>query len=157
MPAPIIAVVGSASCTDEQRRLAQQVGRILAERGAILICGGRGGVMEAACRGAFEAGGLTIGILPGTRRDEGNPYLTVPIATGLGEARNAVVAQAGQAIIAVGGGSGTLSEIALAIKAGLPVFTLQSWEASLSDGERLKVVGVETPEQAVELALKEVD
>jgi uncharacterized protein (TIGR00725 family) len=154
---PIISVIGSAVCTQEQSQLAERVGQLLAERGAILICGGRGGVMEAACRGAFEVGGITIGILPGTHRDSGNRYLTVPIATGLGEARNAIVAQAGQAVIAIGGGSGTLSEIALARKAGLPVFALRSWEAAQSDGKVLDIAQVDTPEQAVERALKEID
>jgi uncharacterized protein (TIGR00725 family) len=156
MNSMMVAVIGPGSCSDEQAKLAERVGELLAEERAVLICGGKGGVMEAACRGASERGGITIGILPGTDRDSGNRFLTVPIPTGLGEARNAIVAQAGQAIIAIGGGPGTLSEIALGIKAGIPVFALGSWKASQSDGQPLGAIYVDTPEQAVELALREV-
>lgn len=137
--------------------MAEQVGRMLAERGTVLACGGRGGVMEAACRGAEQAGGLTIGILPGTDHRAGNPYLTAALPTGLGEARNALVAQAGQALIAIGGGPGTLSEIALAVKAGRRVVTLRSWRAQASDQSWLEVLVAESPEHAVAMALEEAD
>ena len=104
------------------------MGRELAARGAVLVCGGLGGVMEAACRGAKDAGGRTVGILPGTDRAAANPFVDTAIPTGLGEARNALVVRAADGLIAVGGGYGTLSEIALALKAGKPVVGLDSWE-----------------------------
>jgi uncharacterized protein (TIGR00725 family) len=107
---------------------AEAVGRDLAARGAVLVCGGLGGVMEAACRGAKEAGGLTVGILPGTDRAAANAFVEVAIPSGLGEARNALVVRAVDALIAVGGGYGTLSEIALALKAGKRVVGLDSWD-----------------------------
>jgi uncharacterized protein (TIGR00725 family) len=107
---------------------AEAVGRDLAARGAVLVCGGLGGVMEAACRGAKEAGGLTVGILPGTDRVAANAFVEVAIPSGLGEARNALVVRAVDALIAVGGGYGTLSEIALALKAGKRVVGLDSWD-----------------------------
>jgi uncharacterized protein (TIGR00725 family) len=108
--------------------VAEAVGRELAARGAVVVCGGLGGVMEAACRGAKESGGVTVGILPGTDRAAANAFVDVAIPTGLGEARNALVVRAADALIAVGGGYGTLSEIALALKAGKRVVGLDSWE-----------------------------
>jgi uncharacterized protein (TIGR00725 family) len=122
------------------------VGRLVAERGAVLVCGGRGGAMEAACRGAKQAGGLTVGILPGSDRSDANPYVDVALPTGLGEARNALVVRAADAVIAIGGGYGTLSEIALALKAGKPVIGLDTWEI---DG----VAPADGPEAAVAAAL----
>jgi uncharacterized protein (TIGR00725 family) len=104
------------------------VGRALAEEGAVVVCGGLGGVMEAACRGAREAGGLTVGLLPGLDRRQANPHVQVAIATGLGEARNALIARAADALVAVAGGYGTLSEIALALKGGTPVVGIGSWD-----------------------------
>ena len=126
---------------------------MLAERGAILVCGGRGGVMEAACRGAHAAGGLTIGLLPGSNPEEGNPYLSVAIPTGLGHARNIFVAKAGRAMIAIGGGYGTLSEVAMALVDGRPVIGLETWQASRCDGYQAEIMAVQTPGDAVELAL----
>jgi uncharacterized protein (TIGR00725 family) len=122
------------------------VGRLLGRRGAVLVCGGLGGVMEAACRGARGEGGTTVGILPGLDRGAANPHLDVALATGLGEARNALVVRAADALIAVGGAYGTLSEIALALKAGKRVIGLGSWQI---DGVR-PAAG---PEAAVEAAL----
>lgn len=153
----VVSVAGPSVCSEQQANLAEQVGRLLAERGAVVTCGGRGGVMEAACRGAQQAGGVTIGLLPGTDHQAGNPYLTAALPTGLGEARNALVAQAGQALIAIGGGPGTLSEIALAVKAGRRVVTLSSWSAQGSDQSKLEVLVAENPEQAVAMALQEAD
>jgi uncharacterized protein (TIGR00725 family) len=124
------------------------VGRELAARGAVLICGGLGGVMEAACRGAKDAGGRTIGILPGTDRAAANPFVDAAIPTGLGEARNALVVRAADALIAVGGGYGTLSEIALALKAGKRVVGLDSWDIE-------GVVAVGDPAAAVAAVLDE--
>lgn len=151
----VIAVVGAAECDEGEAVLAEEVGRRLAERGAVIVCGGRGGVMQAACRGAQQAGGLTIGILPGVEAASGNPHLTVALPTGLGEARNAVVAQAGEALIAIGGGHGTLSEIALAIKAGRKAVALRSWSGRDAVGEPLGTLVAEGAEQAVQMALGE--
>jgi uncharacterized protein (TIGR00725 family) len=123
-----VAVVGPGEAHADQVAAAETVGRELARRGAILVCGGLGGVMEAACRGAREAGGPTLGILPGADRRQANPYVDFAVPTGLGEARNALVVRAADALIAVGGAYGTLSEIALALKAGKPVVGLGSWE-----------------------------
>lgn len=122
------------------------MGRLLAERGAVVVCGGLGGTMEAACRGAKQAGGTTVGLLPGGSRSDANPFVDVAIPTGLGEARNALVVRAADVVVAVGGGYGTLSEIALALKAGKRVVGLGSWEI---DG----VVAVDGPEAAVAEAL----
>jgi hypothetical protein len=120
-------VVGPGSATSEQEADAEAVGRGLGAAGATVVCGGLGGVMAAACRGARSGGGLTVGLLPGTRRDDANRWVDVAVPTGLGEARNALVVRAADAVVAVGGGHGTLSEIALALKTGTPVVSLRSW------------------------------
>ena len=140
-----VAVVGASEATDEQAETARAVGSGLAHRGAIVITGGRGGVMEAASRGAVEAGGIAVGILPGTDRQEANEWVTVALATGLGELRNGLLIRAADAVIAVGGAYGTLSEIALALRAGVPVFGLGTWAI---DGVR----PAGSVEEAVELA-----
>ena len=108
--------------------MAEEVGRLLAEAGAVVVTGGLGGVMEAASKGAHEAGGTTLGILPGTDRGEANPWVGVAVPTGIGEARNALVVRAADGVIAVGGAWGTLSEIAFARKTGKPVAGLGSWD-----------------------------
>ena len=141
-----MAVVGPGAASPEQEAVAEEVGRLLARRGAVVVCGGLGGVMEAACRGASREGGTTVGVLPGLDRGAANPFVSVALATGLGEARNALVVRAADALIAVGGAYGTLSEIALALKAGKPVIGLGTWQI---DG----VERVEGPEAAVNLAL----
>ena len=123
-----IAVVGAGRAGVDDARSAEVVGRVLAEAGAVLVCGGLGGVMEAACRGAKAAGGTTLGILPGASRADANPYVDVALATGLGEARNALVVRAVDALVAVGGEYGTLSEVAFALKAGKPVVGLGTWD-----------------------------
>jgi uncharacterized protein (TIGR00725 family) len=148
-----VAVVGDGRCSAEVAALAEAVGRELAQRGAILLCGGLGGVMEAACRGAKAAGGLTIGILPGTRRHDANPYVDIPIVTGMGEARNVLVVQSAQAVIAVHGEYGTLSEIAHALKLGIPVIGLQTWSLAKGGEERQAIVRAQTPQEAVAKAL----
>lgn len=122
-----VAVAGGARCGDDERRLAFAVGRLLAWRDALLVCGGRGGVMAAAAEGARSAGGMTLGILPGEDRHGGNPHLDVVVATGMGQARNLAVVLSADALIAIGGEFGTLSEIALALKHGVPVVALRSW------------------------------
>ena len=119
--------MGPGEASDEQAAAAEQVGRLIAEAGALLVCGGLGGVMEAACRGASEAGGRTVGILPGVDRAAANPFVEVAIATGLGEARNALVVRSADVLIAIGGAYGTLSEIALALKAGKRVIGIATW------------------------------
>ena len=125
--APHIAVVGPGEASDGEVAAAEALGRGLAERGAVVVCGGLGGVMAGACRGAKAAGGTTVGILPGKERAAANEWVDVAVPTGLGEARNALVVRAADAVIAVGGGYGTLSEIALALKAGKPVVGVDTW------------------------------
>ena len=137
-----IAVVGAGTCDDEVAALAEDVGRRLAEAGAIVVCGGLGGVMEAACRGAQSAGGTTVGLLPGADRTEGNDHLTVALPTGLGEIRNPLVVRAADAVIAIAGEYGTLSEIAFALRTGRRVVGLRTWDIP-------GVVAVATPEAAV--------
>jgi uncharacterized protein (TIGR00725 family) len=124
-PATRIAVVGAGICGDELMAMAEEVGCRLADAGAILICGGLGGVMEGAARGAASSGGITIGILPGTDARNANPFIAVPLATGLGEGRNLLVARTAEAVIAIGGEWGTLSEVAFARKVGVPVILLR--------------------------------
>lgn len=141
-----VAVCGASEASEAQARDAEEVGRLLAERGAVVLCGGLGGVMEAASRGAREAGGTVVGILPGTDRSGANQHLSLALATGLGQARNAVIVTAADSVIAIGGGWGTLSEIGLARRLGRRVLALGSWV----------VEGLETaasPAEAVELAL----
>ncbi|GAI32262.1 unnamed protein product, partial [marine sediment metagenome] len=126
----IIAVIGDSSCSMEEAELAETVGEQLAERGATVICGGLGGVMEAVCRGAKSKGGLTIGVLPGEDASMANRYIDIPIVTGVGYARNMAVVKSAQAAIAIGGNYGTLSEIAYALKKGIPVIGLNTWSLS---------------------------
>ena len=121
---PPVGIIGPREPTPEQEALAETIGAGLADLGLVVLCGGRSGVMEAACRGAARAGGLSIGLLPGEEWDSANPYVTVPIATGIGVARNALIARAALCLIAVGGGNGTLSEIAFGLQFGRPVFAL---------------------------------
>jgi uncharacterized protein (TIGR00725 family) len=149
----VISIIGASDCTSSQSIAAEEVGRLLAENGAIVVCGGRSGVMEAACRGAIEAGGLTIGLLPGMDPREGNPYLSVAIPTGLGHARNVLVARAGQVVIAIGGGYGTLSEIAMALVSGRAVIGLETWSLSKPDGQQAEIMRAKNPKDAVALAL----
>lgn len=153
MPPQYVAVVGSACCDDRVAALAEAVGREIARQGAILVCGGRGGVMEATCRGARSEGGLAIGILPGTDRQAMNPYVDVAIATGLGEARNAVIVRTADVVIAISGGYGTLSEIGLALKMGRPVVGLDTWTLRSGDGATWAVRHVTDPVEAVTVAL----
>jgi uncharacterized protein (TIGR00725 family) len=152
---PRIGVMGSSVCPSRVLQVAREVGFLIARRGGILICGGKGGVMEAAAAGAKEAGGITVGVLPGTRASEANSSIDIPIVTGLGDARNAVNVLTSQAIIAIHGGYGTLSEIALALKAGTPVVTLESWSLKSPGGETpADLVSAADPDEAVSIALK---
>ncbi|WP_043097240.1 TIGR00725 family protein [Kallotenue papyrolyticum] len=128
LPPIRIAVCGTSQPDAGTWALAEEVGRRLAQAGAIVYCGGLGGVMEAVCRGARAAQGLTVGVLPGAEAAMANPYVVVPVPTGCGEARNAMLIRCAEAVIAIGGGWGTLSEIALARRAGLMVIGLRTWE-----------------------------
>jgi hypothetical protein len=125
--APLVAVCGGSAASAEEVRVAEEVGRLLAVRGAVVVCGGLGGVMEGACRGAAAAGGLTVGLLPGDDPDAANSHVGLALATGLGELRNGLIARACRGMIAIGGGYGTLSEVALMLRLGRPVCTLGSW------------------------------
>ena len=155
-PVRMIGVIGEQECSAETAAAAYAVGAGIARRGGVLVCGGMGGVMEAAARGAREAGGLTVGILPGTDRASANPFISIPIPTGMGEGRNVLVVRASQAVIAIGGSYGTLSEIALALKMGVPVVGLRTWRLAKDDPAAPPlpdpIVRAATPEQAVELA-----
>jgi uncharacterized protein (TIGR00725 family) len=134
--------------------LANAVGKSIARKGGILICGGGRGVMEAAARGAKEAGGITIGILPGFSASEANPYIDIPIVTGMGDARNYINVLTSQAIIAIHGSYGTLSEIALALKCGTPVIALETWSLiPPGDGLPPEIITADTPQGAVDAAL----
>lgn len=150
----LVAVIGGAAPTDEEQVAAEAVGRALAEGGAVLVCGGRGGVMEAACRGARQVGGLTVGILPGGDLNGANPYLDIPILTGIGVARNSIVARSARAVIAIGGSYGTLSEIAYALRFGVPVIGLGTWEIEREGHPPVPIHRASTPEEAVALALE---
>ena len=148
---PHIAVVGPGEADSETYGLAAETGRLIAARGAVVVCGGLGGVMEAAALGARQAGGVSLGILPGRDRGEANRYVTVAVATGLGELRNALLVRASDALVAVGGSWGTLSELALALRIGLPAVTLGGW--SVLDGDGAEVAGMaaaSSPAEAVE-------
>jgi len=151
-----IGVVGAAQCSDRLAETAAAVGQEIAQRGGVVVCGGRGGVMAAAARGAAAAGGVVLGILPEDDRAGANPHLTYSIPTGLGQARNVIVVLASDALVAVGGGFGTLSEIASALKLGVPVVGLDSWGFSPPVDAPPLAVGAyaraSTPAEAVEIA-----
>jgi len=149
----IIGVIGDSSCSPEEAKLAETVGELLAQQGANIVCGGLGGVMEAACRGAKSKGGLTIGILPGKNSSTANPWVDIPVVTGLGEARNVVVAKSAQAIIAIGGNYGTLSEIAYALKSSIPVIGLNTWSLSRNGQEDDSIIKVQSATEAVDKAI----
>ncbi len=149
----LIAVIGESRLADPAHGvLAEEVGRRIAQAGCGLICGGLGGVMEAACRGARAAGGLTIGVLPGDDPREANPFVDVAIATGSGQMRNVIIVLSARAVIAIGGGAGTLSEIGHALRAGRRVVGLRTWEASIA-GQAAPVLHAHTAEEAVAAAL----
>jgi len=149
----VIAVIGGSTCSPDEAEIAEAVGRGLAERGITLVCGGLYGVMEAACRGAKSVGGTTIGILPGDSRNMRNPYVDIPIVTGLGYARNVIVVKSAQAVIAVGGSYGTLSEIAYALQSNIPVIGLKTWSLSQDDRVDRAILKVDNADEAVEKAI----
>lgn len=150
-----IAVVGESQASPEIAKLAEEVGTELARAGVVLVCGGLKGVMEHACKGAKSAGGTTIGILPGSRREDANPYIDYPIITGIGYARNKLVVKTGHVVIAIGGSYGTLSEIAFALGYEIPVVGLKTWKFTHHTGQLdSKIHYTNTPKEAVSLALK---
>ncbi|UCD17563.1 MAG: TIGR00725 family protein [Candidatus Zixiibacteriota bacterium] len=127
---PYIGVVGAGKCSKKMKEQAECIGMAIAERGGILVCGGLGGVMEAAARGAKKKKGLTVGILPGSTKEDANQYIDIAIPTGFGEARNLVLIKTADAIIALPGKYGTLSEMAFCMKLGKPIVSLQAWNIS---------------------------
>jgi uncharacterized protein (TIGR00725 family) len=153
MDKKFVAVIGGGQCSKEEAQLAEEVGRELARRGAILVCGGLGGIMEAACRGASLEGGTTVGILPGDDSQAANPYVQIPIVTGLGYARNIAVVKSAQAVIAVGGSYGTLSEISHALQSGIPVIGLNTWSLSRNNQQDRSIIPAQSPTEAVDKAL----
>lgn len=150
----IIAVIGAREPSPEEAGLAEEVGREIARQGAALICGGLGGTMEAACRGAGSEGGITIGVLPGDDPDAANPHVQIPIATGMGYARNVVVVRSAKAVIAVGGHYGTLSEIAYALAGNTPVIGLNTWSISRDGKQDDSIIYIQNPHEAVKKALE---
>jgi uncharacterized protein (TIGR00725 family) len=151
--ATYVAVIGASDATEWERTTAEEVGHRLARAGVVLVCGGLGGVMDAAASGAAADGGTSVGILPGTDRSGASRHLTVVVTTGFGEGRNVLVARSADAVIAVGGEFGTLSEVALALKMGIPVIGLSTWDLRRDDMEADPVMRAETAEEAVRLAL----
>jgi uncharacterized protein (TIGR00725 family) len=148
-----VAVVGPGVSSDEESELAEQVGSLLARSGAIVVCGGSTGVMEAASRGAAAQGGTVVGILPGFDRAEANPFVTIALPTGMGEMRNALIARMADVLIAVGGEFGTLSEIAFALKIGTPVVGLRTWDLVRRGDAVEGILAAGNAVEAVELAL----
>ncbi len=145
----VLAVVGAGTTDSATLALAEEIGKLIAKNGAMLVCGGLGGVMEAAAKGAKSAGGTTVGILPQAYRHDANPYIDVPVATGFGEERNVFIVRSADALIAIGGEYGTLSEIAIALKTGKTVIGLNTWDIK-------GVQKAESPEEAVAMALAQI-
>ena len=144
----VIGVIGASEAASAERETALEVGRQIAGKGAVLLCGGAGGVMEAACMGARSEGGLTVGIIPGASRSDANRYVDIPVVTGMGHGRNIIVASSCDAVIAIGGGFGTLSEIAFALRLKIPVVGIRTWDVS---SEIKKATG---PDEAVDMAFE---
>lgn len=145
---PVIAVVGAGKCSKKLRDMAEEVGRIVAENGGVIVCGGLGGIMEGAAKGAKEAGGVTIGIIPSEQKQDANEYIDYIIPSGLGEARNILVVRTADVIVAFPGKYGTLSEMAFALQSGKPLISVNAWK--LGDD----IIQAETPKEAAEIALK---
>ena len=150
----IVAVIGTRQPSPEESKLAEEVGRELAKNGVALICGGLGGVMADACRGAHAEGGLTIGVIPGDDRKSANSYVQIPIVTGIGYARNVIIVKSAQAVIAVGGGYGTLTEIGYALDGKIPVIGLGTWKISRNNQLDKSIIRARNAKEAVNKALK---
>lgn len=144
----VIGVIGAAYASEDELNTAYEVGREIAKRDGVLVSGGMGGVMEAACRGAKREGGLTVGIIPGADRNESNPYVDIPVVTGMGHGRNIIVVRSSDAIIAIGGSYGTLSEIAFALRLQIPVIGINTWDVSS------EIKNAESPGEAVDMAIR---
>ena len=145
-----VAVVGPADASPAECEHAYEVGRLLAERGAVVVTGGLGGVMAAASRGCADAGGISVGVLPSADRASGNDHLTVALATGVGELRNGLVVRSADAVIAIGGSWGTLSEVALAMRTDVPVVSIAGWAVMDAHGYPVALEAAATPARAVE-------
>ena len=143
-----IGIIGAGDCPLEIYNIAEELGSLIGNKGWVLICGGLGGVMEGAAKGCYKGGGMTVGLLPGTEKDSANPFITLPIPTGLGEGRNLLVVRASDVVVAIAGGYGTLSEIGLALKMGKPVVGLKTWPGI--DG----IDYVETPQRAIDMVTR---
>lgn len=146
----VIGVIGGGDASPGECSAALAVGKAVAENGCVLLCGGAGGIMEAACRGAKTAGGTTVGILPGASKKDANPYVDIPVVTGMGHGRNVIVAGSCDALIAIGGSFGTLSEIAFALRLKIPVIGINTWDVSS------EITKAGSPEEAVDMALRHV-
>lgn len=151
-----IGVIGGGNVSSEIADIAEEVGREIALHGAILICGGLGGVMEFACKGAKAEKGMTVGILPGTKALDANKYVDIPVVTGLGTARNSIVVRSSQAVIAVDGEFGTLSEIAYALQYNIPVIGLNTWVLYKDTGKDTSIIVANNPAEAVQKAITEI-
>ncbi len=150
----IVGVIGSSQAEGELLTLAEEVGAEIAKKGAAVVCGGLTGVMEAVCRGARREGGLTIGIIPTDNKADANPYVQIPIVTGMGMGRNVMLVKTADVVIAVGGEFGTLSEIAHALKLGKTVIGLRSWKLERACSKPIPgLIEVDSPKKAVDLAL----
>jgi len=154
---PVIAVIGGGQCSQDDASLAEAVGREIALHGATVICGGLGGIMKSTCKGAAEAGGMTVGVIPGDSTASANEYVRVPVATGLGHSRNFIVVQSADAVIAIDGDYGTLSEIAIALKSGIPVIGLNTWSIVRAGKEDSLIMKANSAAEAVELAMKSIN
>ena len=152
MPRTAIAVIGAGECDAGVAATAYEIGRLIAERGGVLVTGGLSGVMEAASRGAHDAGGLVIGILPGPDSAAANDAVDVAIPTGMGQLRNGLVVGSARAVIAVAGEWGTLSEIGFALKLGIPVVGWNTWELARNGVPSNAILRVSTPSEAVDRA-----
>jgi uncharacterized protein (TIGR00725 family) len=151
----MVSIIGGAKCSPDESILAEDIAYQLAKQGVVIVTGGRCGVMEAASRGAAKAEGTALGILPGDDHDEGNQFINIAIPTGLGHTRNALVAQAGEVVVAIGGSYGTLSEISFALKAGRRVIGIGSWEGTDGRNQPLDIVVAQSADEAVNLVLAE--
>ncbi len=149
-----IGVIGEGVCSRRAAADAERVGRAIAGAGAVVFCGGLAGVMQAASRGAARAGGVVVGILPGFDARDANPWITIPVVTGMDQARNVILVRSCEAIVAIGGRYGTLSEIALALKLGVPVVGLRTWRLAPPERRRVPLLTATTPEGAVAVALR---
>jgi uncharacterized protein (TIGR00725 family) len=152
-----IGVIGGNDIPKATYRLAEEVGAEIARRGAILICGGMQGVMEAACKGSSETGGLTIGIIPGDNRKQANPYVQIPIVSGIGYARNVAVVKSSHAVIAIDGSYGTLTEIGYALQAGIPVIGLGTWSLAIGGKADKNIIPAKNAKDAVAKAIKSIE